>query len=94
MDYYKEVEKITLEIENKKRYFSAIGNIGILYLKNGDYDKAMQYFEKVKKVSLKFGDKMEKSLLILEFFIFLFPHFLSFLLQIFSGLNLRVEILF
>ena len=62
MEYFNRKLKISEELGDKHSISSAIGNMGVVYNKEGNYEKATECYEKQLQISLELNDKRSESM--------------------------------
>lgn len=62
LDNYLKASKISLELKDQGRYSAALNNIGIIYILQENYSKAIYYFNKSLEIEEKRKDPLQKSI--------------------------------
>jgi tetratricopeptide (TPR) repeat protein len=62
LDNYLKASKISLELEDEGRYSASLNNIGIIYVLQENYSKAIYYFNKSLEIEEGRKDPLQKSI--------------------------------
>lgn len=62
LDNYLKASKISLELKDQGRYSAALNNIGIIYILQENYSKAIYYFNKSLEIEENRKDPLQKSI--------------------------------